>query len=113
MIQVKFAEKSAWRAVYVYIGKMHGPGPYSGFREHKIFHLGIDPNTIGPGPTLFGGFFPLPRRRGFDFRVKLPHISWTMVMRSNYNERLLKLYKLQQTFLHNLDGRYGWGSGYK
>lgn len=111
MIQVKFAEKSAWRAVYVYIGKMHGPGPYSGFREHKIFHLGIDPDSAKP--TIFGGVFPIPRHKGFSFRIGVPHISWNMVVRSNYNERLTKIYKLQQEFLSNLDGRYGWGSGYK
>jgi hypothetical protein len=104
MIQVKFAEKSAWRAIYIYAGPMRRDG----FRNFQVAHLGIDPCL---GPRIFGGICFAPRTKTHYLDIKIPHISWRMVMRSNYNKHVVALYKLQQEIFYKLDGRYGWGSG--
>lgn len=113
IISWSFAERCAWRAVYVYLG------------ERQVFHVGIDPSA-GPGPSFFAAFHPFcglglrGRWPVFDsvrvwlyrlgeVRFVVPHIRW----RSGMPAWKLALYRRQGRILHGLDGRFGWGTGAK
>lgn len=84
------ASKCAWRAIYVYRGSRHAVG-------EKLMYVGLDPNLSG-GPVIFGA---IGRK---EFKLRLPFVSWRYPM----GRVRLVVYKLQQRFLHGLDGRYGW-----
>lgn len=100
MIQLVTAKRCAWRAAYIHVGPMNRDG----FRSRQVAHLGIDPMCSTDAPELFG------RLGSWHFRTRLPRISWIFVVRSGYSPVVMKLYKLQQSFWHGLDGRYGWGT---
>ena len=87
LISIQFAERSAWRAVYVYL------------RGAQVFHLGVDPN-IGRqsrGPEFFGG---LPMAR-LAWRLPLPAYRWRYPM----NRLQRAVFNLSQRFWHAVDGR--------
>ena len=87
-LEIKDASHAAWRARYVYLD------------GRKIAHLGFDPDSSNP--QVFGSV------NGHEFRFRVPTIRWTYPMAP----WKLKLYMIQNQFLHNMDGRYGWGSPY-
>jgi hypothetical protein len=84
--KVMKAEKCAWRARYVFVN------------DRKVFHLGFDPEQSRP--QLFGSLL------GREFRLRVPTIRWSQHLKGIK----LKLWRLQHSFLHNMDGRYGWGT---
>lgn len=87
-MRVKFAEKCAWRAVYVY------------HKDVQIAYLGFDPESSRP--RLFGAIGN--KRRDFvKINWVVPHISWPLAARFQF---LLPLYNVQQRVLHRIDGRF-------
>ncbi|HZT78581.1 MAG TPA: hypothetical protein VFA26_00045 [Gemmataceae bacterium] len=87
---LRFAEHCAWRAFYLY-------GP---FGDTLNLSLGFDSNlgTSKP-PRLFGCVL------GWHWSISLPTLRW----KSKAGRIRRWLYGWQQWFLHNMDGRYGWG----
>lgn len=78
-LEIKFAEKCAWRAFYVYV------------RDRQVAHLGIDP-TADRGARVFGRLFR------FSFRLRVPFTVW------RFNQP--RLVTRWQQFIHSLDGRF-------
>jgi hypothetical protein len=100
-MKITFAEKCAWRAMYV-----------TAFGK-QIFRIGIDPTTeYGPKFFIASGLFGHRGYRGL--RITLPHIKWGWA--SQYGPRkwhsyLLPtfirtvLYRASSKFWHSFDGR--------
>jgi hypothetical protein len=87
--KVVFAEKCAWRAIYI-----HRPGNQWSKLGSQLFVLGFDPEFHQP--KIFIGLMGKVRR------FRLPHISWIMAAGSKF---WLPLYRLEQHILHRIDGR--------
>lgn len=85
---INFAQKCAWRAMYVSVG------------GRQVFYIGVDPMN-GVNPVLFGGVL----RKGF--RVRLPAVKW----KSTGGAVWLFFYKLSSKFWLAVDGRYSSRSG--
>lgn len=102
-MEIKFAEKCAWRAVYVSRELSDSYG------RHQFFHIGIDP-TIGSGPACFGAISNpwvrgAPKNRfrfHISWRFKLPTIQW------KYNAGPLRRWAYLKVagFWHRMDGRF-------
>jgi hypothetical protein len=97
IIKIQFAERCAWRAVYISWTATETRG-YSlvplGI-EKRILTLGVDPE---PGkPKVFGCVF------GRDFRFRVPLLfPW----KSTTNRLRVWLYQKENRLWHSLDGRY-------
>ena len=90
---ITFADRCAWRAVYIYTAR-----PRFGRHTTLVAYLGIDP--YDGRPEVFGGLLD------WSFRFKVPGVvRWRHPM----SAWRLKVYGWQQWFFHRLDGRYGWG----
>lgn len=109
--EVQYAERCAWRAIYIYRTDPTSPDRPT---LDLLFTLGIDPTATRP--NVFGVLAfvsPRPWRRGdrvraalypyTRFRFYLPVIRWSHPMPA-WKQRL---YRWQQEQLHALDGRYG------
>jgi hypothetical protein len=109
VFEVKFADRCAWRALYVYRRAQRGPESVT----YKVFHIGIDPTDSRP--NVFGGIGHDGPRTGrnatrlpvvyWSFRVRLPLISWRLVGASGYSRLVLWAYGRQQRVLGQWDGR--------
>lgn len=61
-LTIKFAERCAWRAVYVYRNRKDGG-------QRKVFHISVDP-TFSTGPKCSGSIL------SFSWCFTLPHLKW-------------------------------------
>lgn len=93
---VAYAEKCAWRAIYVYVYRnvsglppYEPKPPYVG-RDAKVLHLGIDPTATYP--AVFGSI------GRWSWRVKLPAMAWRM------GDGWIR--KTWRGWIHSLDGRF-------
>lgn len=81
-VSVRFAERCAWRATYLY------------FRGREVAHVGVDPTSDG-GPEVFAAL------GGRTLRRRVPCVRW----RVGRGPVRLALYRRQQALLRRLDGR--------
>ena len=93
-MKITFAEKCAWRAMYVKVG------------HTQVFYIGVDPNN-GVKPKLFGGiavgsWYSWLKPHGFNFRLTLPWVGWT----GSTNPVRMYFYKKLHSFWFAVDGRY-------
>lgn len=89
-MKIAFADKCAWRAVYVYAG------------DRQLFRIGIDP-TADTGPQFFGAI--LDR----SIRFTLPHVKYrhAAYCRPRFLRPVMfELWRVSDRFYRRLDGRY-------
>lgn len=85
LFEVLLDNKSAWTGIHVYVAERH------------VAHVSIDPTFPGgPKLSLSAGWRSLS--------ISVPHITWA---RASKGGIALRLYKRQQTILHNMDNRFG------
>ncbi len=93
MIKVSFAERCAWRAVYIYL------------QGKQVAHLGVDPRD-GVRPQVFGGIaggVTSETNWSHSFRLNIPTLRFKHPSTALYS----KAYSLTSRFWHKVDGRFG------
>lgn len=88
MFTIRFSERCAWRAVYLYRAASDGS-------QRQLAFLSVDPTTDF-GPRFSGRVGP------FSWRMPLPRVPW----RSNAGPIYRWAATLSSRFWHRLDGRY-------